>query len=137
MKRILAIEMATEGKRSRHAEMEALFISHGLAAVKYISDRTAVMYLGKIVEMGPTDEIFKHAMHPYTESLLSAIPIPDPTLNRDRIILKGDMPNPIYPPSGCCFHTRCRYAEERCSMSYPEWQLRDDGHGAACHFPLN
>lgn len=113
-----------------------IFISHGLAAVKYISDRIAVMYLGRIVETAATDEIFENTLHPYTESLLSAIPIPDPKVKRERIILRGDIPNPMSPPSGCHFHTRCPHAREKCATTEPEWRNPTGNHGFACHYPL-
>jgi oligopeptide/dipeptide ABC transporter ATP-binding protein len=113
-----------------------IFISHGMAAVKHISNRIAVMYLGRIVELGTTDDIFEDMKHPYTESLLSAIPIPDPRAARNRIILHGDTPNPMSPPPGCHFSTRCRYAKKQCSVAAPPWHDNGQGHGVACHFPL-
>jgi len=111
-----------------------LFIAHDLSVVKYLSDRIAVMYLGRIVETGTTREIFAHPAHPYTKALLSAVPRPDPTRKRIRIPLEGDVPSPIDPPSGCHFRTRCPVAEPRCKESYPA--ARDLGggiHSAACH----
>jgi len=112
-----------------------LFIAHDLSVVQHISDRVAVMYLGRIVEMGDVDTVFSTPKHPYTEALLSAIPDPDPDIVREQIILQGDVPSPANPPSGCHFHPRCRYAQERCRQEVPE--LRDvDGSGrcVACHF---
>jgi oligopeptide transport system ATP-binding protein len=111
-----------------------LFISHDLAVVEHVSDRLAVMYLGKIAELADSVEIYQTPLHPYTQALLSASPIPDPTLKRDRIILKGDVPSPIDPPHGCSFHTRCLYAEDICSQQEPELKKVRENHLAACHF---
>jgi len=111
-----------------------LFISHNLAVIRAMSDRVAVMYLGKIVEQASTDDIFEYPIHPYTQALLSAIPIPDPQKRRNRIILSGDVPSPSNPPSGCRFHTRCRFATEKCRLEEPELREIRPGHFVACHY---
>ena len=112
-----------------------LFIAHDLSIVRHIADRVAVMYLGKLMEFAPTDELYEHALHPYTRALLSAVPIPDPALERQRkrTILKGDVPNPINPPKGCPFHTRCPIAEKICVDVKPEWREIDADHWVFCH----
>ena len=110
-----------------------LFISHDLSVVKHLSSRIAVMYLGKIVELCPADELFSHPAHPYTKALLSAIPVASIDVKRERIILPGDVPSPKNPPSGCRFHTRCPYATEKCVQAEPPLAERAPGHFAACH----
>ena len=110
-----------------------LFISHGLSVVKHISDRVAVMYVGKMVELADVSELFAHPLHPYTESLLSAIPKPDPEIKMKRIILQGDVASPSNPPSGCYFHPRCRFAKEICKQAAPEWRELAPKHFVACH----
>ncbi|MGY4707383.1 ABC transporter ATP-binding protein [Candidatus Bipolaricaulota sp. J31] len=111
-----------------------LFIAHDLSVVKHISDRVAVMYLGKIVELAETEELFTHPMHPYTEALLSAVPVPDPDYKKERIILQGDVPSPINPPSGCYFHPRCPYAKEICANEAPQFIDMGAEHYVACHY---
>ena len=113
-----------------------LFISHGLSVVKYISDRIGVMYLGNIVELAESQEMFDHPKHPYTEALLSAIPTTDVDSNREMIPLEGDIPSPVHPPKGCKFHTRCKYCTEICKHITPELVEMRPGHFVACHNPL-
>ena len=112
-----------------------LFIAHVLLVVRHISNRIAVMYLGKVVEIGDADEVYDHPIHPYTESLLSAVPIPDPVIARKnkRIVLTGDVPSPMNMPTGCPFRTRCRYATKQCAEVCPALEDKGNGHMAACH----
>ncbi len=114
-------------------ELSYLFIAHDLAVVEHISHRIAVMYLGKIVEYTDKKTLFTNPLHPYTEALLSAVPIPDPRLRRNKLVLEGDVPSPINPPSGCHFHTRCPYAEERCRIEAPVLREIAPGHEVSCH----
>ena len=112
-----------------------LFIAHDISVVRHISNRIGVMYLGSLVELGESYELNKHPLHPYTKTLLSAVPVPDPEANRhrQRIVLEGDIPSPINPPTGCRFHTRCPFATEECKQSVPEFKEIEKGHWAACH----
>lgn len=110
-----------------------MFISHDLSVVEHLCQRVGVMYLGSMVELTETDELFNNPLHPYTKALLSAIPIPDPTIKRERIILTGDIPSPANPPKGCKFHTRCPYATDVCKNEAPEYREFKKGHFVACH----
>lgn len=110
-----------------------LFISHDLSVVRHISDRVAVMYLGKVVEVADKKRLYEQPTHPYTQALLSAVPVPDPHQTTQRIILEGDMPSPANPPSGCTFHPRCRHCMDMCKTTAPAWKERADGHWVSCH----
>jgi oligopeptide transport system ATP-binding protein len=120
-------------------QLTYVFIAHDLGVVRHVSDRIAVMYLGKIVELSPAEELYSRPIMPYSEALLSAVPIPDPDLaeKRERIVLEGDVPSPINPPSGCRFHPRCRYSTDICKQVEPPLVDYGNGHLAACHHPLN
>jgi len=113
-----------------------LYITHDIARARYMCDRIAVMYLGKIVEKGPTEEVITRPLHPYTEALLAAVPVPDPTARRTKVIVKGEVPSAIFPPPGCRFHPRCPYAQDICRREEPELIEVEKGHMVACHFPL-
>ena len=121
----------------REFQLSYLFIAHDLAVVKHISDRIAIMYLGKIVESGDSDEIYRNPRHPYTRSLISAVPIANPHHRANRQVLEGDVPSPIDPPSGCSFHPRCPHVKDRCKHDVPKLRNLADAHNIACHFDLD
>ena len=116
-----------------------LFVAHDLSVVRHVSDRIAVMYLGRIMELAPSEELYVKPIHPYTRALLAAIPIPDPRENRarERLVITGEPPSPVDPPPGCVFHTRCPRAQDMCRKEVPQLSEYPNGHLAACHFPLN
>ena len=118
-------------------DLTYLFITHDLSVVKYISDRIGVMYLGNMVELGKSQKIFEHPVHPYTQALINAIPTTDPDGQKELEILEGDIPSPVNPPSGCKFHTRCQYCTDICKQVVPEWREIEDHHYVACHHPLH
>ncbi|MFB5266368.1 ABC transporter ATP-binding protein [Paenibacillus enshidis] len=118
-------------------QLTYIFIAHGLPSVKHISDRIAVMYLGKIVELAERDQLFHRPKHPYTEALLSSVPVPDPRLRKKRVPLSGEPPSPANPPQGCAFHPRCPYAQDLCRQVAPPLESKESGQLAACHFPLH
>jgi oligopeptide/dipeptide ABC transporter ATP-binding protein len=117
----------------RERQLSYLFISHNLAVVEHISHQIAVMYLGRIVEYADTRSIFTRPQHPYTEALLSAVPVPDPAIRRKKMVLQGDVPSPVRPPPGCHFHTRCPYAVDRCRVESPPLREIAPGHKVSCH----
>lgn len=118
----------------KEKQLTYLFISHDLSVVEHLCNRVGVMYLGSMVEMASSEELFRNPLHPYTKALMSAIPVPDPTLKRERIVLQGDIPSPANPPSGCKFHTRCPMASDICKQQDPEYRNVGNDHFVACHF---
>jgi oligopeptide/dipeptide ABC transporter ATP-binding protein len=128
------INLLGELQASRHLSM--LFIAHDVAVVRHLANRIAVMYLGEIVEIGPSESVCARPLHPYTKSLISAVPSPDPHFERSRrrIVLQGEIPSPADPPSGCRFHTRCPFAQERCAVERPRLEAADGGHLVSCHY---
>ena len=127
------IRLLLDLKRER--DLCYLFISHDMSVVRYMADRVGVMYLGHLVEEAPADELFEHPLHPYTQVLLSAVPVPEPGTHRMRIVLDGELPSPLSPPPGCPFHTRCPRATAQCREIAPEFKETADGHLVACHQP--
>jgi len=120
-------------KLQEQMDLSYLFIAHDLSVVEHISDRVAVMYLGRIVELATDKELYQNPLHPYSRALLSAVPIPDPEIRRKKILLQGDVPSPMSPPSGCRFHTRCSACKEICSQQEPAFHDAGGGHWVACH----
>jgi len=114
-------------------DLTYLFIAHDLSMVKYISDRILVMYLGNMVELSDSESLYNDPLHPYTQALLSAVPIPDPAVKRERVVLEGEVPSPLSPPSGCVFRTRCKFAMEKCAIEVPQWKEVEPSHFTACH----
>lgn len=121
-------------KLQKQFQLTFLFISHDLSVVRHISDRVMVMYLGKVVEIAEKKDLFDSPLHPYTKALLSSIPVPNPTLQRERVMLSGDVPSPINPPTGCRFHTRCPFAVEKCKQEEPSLREIGNNHFVSCHF---
>ncbi|MEE9419013.1 MAG: dipeptide ABC transporter ATP-binding protein [Desulfatiglandaceae bacterium] len=119
----------------RRFDLTYIFISHDLSVVRHISDRVAVMYVGRIVELASRSSLYSHPYHPYTEALMSAVPLANPLSKKERILLEGDVPSPINPPSGCTFHPRCKYRQDICTQTLPVLEEIEEGHWAACYFP--
>jgi peptide/nickel transport system ATP-binding protein len=113
-----------------------LYITHDIALTRYLCNRIGVMYLGKIVELGPTEDVVQHPHHPYTEALIAAVPVPDPTAKRREIVIKGEVASPVNPPPGCRFHPRCPYAQDKCKTEEPLLTPSGKNRVVACHFPL-
>jgi len=130
----MVLKMLKETKNKE--DLTYLFITHDLSIVDYLADYVAVLYLGQIIEKGSKNDVFNNPAHPYTELLLNSNPIPDPFLKREKIIAQGEIPSPINPPSGCRFHTRCRYAQDKCKIEEPVEREIREGHVIKCHFPL-
>jgi peptide/nickel transport system ATP-binding protein len=130
--RVLLLELMKRLKEEFN--LTYVFITHDLATARYLCDRIAIMYLGRIVEVGPLAEVYRKSYHPYTEALLAAVPVPDPRFRRTTPMPRGEIPNPINPPSGCRFHPRCPIAAEICSQEEPELVLAEGEHQVACHF---
>ena len=122
-------------KLQRRFDLTYIFISHDLSVVRHISNRVAVMYVGRIVELASRHSLYDHPYHPYTEALLSAVPVANPLSKKERILLEGDVPSPINPPSGCAFHPRCQYRRDICTQTVPGLEEVDEAHWAACYFP--
>jgi len=120
-------------KLQQDLKLTYIFIAHDLGVVRHISDRVGVMYLGRIVELADSESLYREPLHPYTQALLSAVPIPDPTHHREQILLEGDIPSPANPPTGCSFHTRCPYATDLCKFTVPIFRKVKPGHAVACH----
>ena len=120
-------------KLQQDLKLTYIFIAHDLGVVRHISDRVGVMYLGRIVELADSESLYREPLHPYTQALLSAVPIPDPTHHREQILLEGDIPSPSNPPVGCSFHTRCPYATDICKFTVPIFRKEKPGHAVACH----
>lgn len=120
-------------KLQEDLKLTYIFISHDLGVVRHISDKVGVMYLGRMVELADSESLYKEPLHPYTQALLSAVPIPDPEFNREQILLKGDIPSPSNPPTGCSFHSRCPYVMDKCKVEIPKFVDVQSGHSVACH----
>jgi peptide/nickel transport system ATP-binding protein len=134
---VRALLLDLMNKLKEDLNLTYLFITHDLATAKYICDRIGIMYLGKLVETGEVDQVYKKPLHPYSQALLEAVPVPDPNFRRSKSLPSGEIPSPVDPPSGCHFHPRCSYAQEECRKLIPEMRELEDGHSVACHFAEN